>query len=280
MKRSLWNSVTVSVTGSSHRENGQPCQDSSAISTVRHKRQDSLIAVCSDGAGSASHAEEGSRTACEAGIAQAKAFVESHGLDAVSHAVVLDWCVQIRQALEARAFELEAKLGDLHCTFLLAILGHESSVFVQIGDGAMVIDGGEGFEAIFWPQAGEFAGMTNFITSPDLESCVNFQRVDQCVKEFAAFTDGLERLALAFHNKTVHSPFFSPMFEKLESMNDVAEYQEGLRKFLGSKTITERTDDDTTLVLAIRRSRDSLWGRLQKHLSVVSRNSCAPRETP
>ncbi len=65
-------------------------------------------------------------------------------------------------------------------------------------------------------------------------------------------TDGLERIALKFDSQTPHTPFFDPLFRALRSTADVENMNEGLRGFLGSNSVQLRSDDDKTLILAIR----------------------------
>ncbi|MGE5150850.1 MAG: protein phosphatase 2C domain-containing protein, partial [Rhodospirillaceae bacterium] len=142
------------------------------------------------------------------------------------------------------------------CTLLAAVVGDQSAVFVQIGDGAMVISSGTGWRHVFWPQHGEFANTTNFVTSERAVPELEFVRVDEAVQEIAIFTDGIENLVLQKAGKTAHAPFFDSMFppvrKSLASGVD-AELSRALDKYLSSPTINNRTDDDKTLILASRR---------------------------
>ena len=49
---------------------------------------------------------------------------------------------------------------------------------------------------VFWPQHGEFANQTNFITQDNALEVLEFELEDRCVDEIAIFTDGIERLVL------------------------------------------------------------------------------------
>ena len=67
------------------------------------------------------------------------------------------------------------------------------------------------------------------------------------------FTDGLQRLALDFAGHTPHHGFFGPLFEQLRAVNDSESLVEPFRCFLDSDRVNQRTDDDKTLVLAVRK---------------------------
>ena len=70
------------------------------------------------------------------------------------------------------------------------------------------------------------------------------------IKNLAAFSDGLQNLALINTTYEPFEPFFSPLFEFLSGNSDRAQMEEKLGVFLGSEKICGRTDDDKTLLLA------------------------------
>ena len=72
------------------------------------------------------------------------------------------------------------------------------------------------------------------------------------------FTDGIERLVLDLQEKSAHAPFFRTLFGWLVKMQpaqvgEEISKSEVLDRYLGSKSINDRTDDDKTLILASRR---------------------------
>src|SRR5207253_127084 len=108
-------------------------------------------------------------------------------------------------------------------------------------------------KTVFWPQSGEYANTTFFLTGQDFEERLAFCVLAQKVEELALFTDGLQPLALHYASRSVHAPFFDPMFKRLHSAPDVTSLEGPLQEFLRSKAVNERTDDDKTLILATRR---------------------------
>jgi hypothetical protein len=59
-------------------------------------------------------------------------------------------------------------------------------------------------------------------------------------------------LALRFDIQTPHGPFFDPLFRALKGAKDLASLNDGLKQFLASESMQNRSDDDKTLILASR----------------------------
>lgn len=162
----------------------------------------------------------------------------------------------ISAAIDSVARERGLNKRDFAATLLMAIVGDEYAVFAQLGDGAIVIDSVEGYSPVFWPQSGEYANTTYFVTDKTAIHHLAFKTIEQPVNEIAVFTDGIQGLALQYEIKSAHQPFFKPLFsslqqvpvEALSSMND------HLAAFLNSERVNERTTDDKTLILACRQS--------------------------
>ena len=94
---------------------------------------------------------------------------------------------------------------------------------------------------------------TYFVTD-DPEPNLHFISIDGEFSEVAVFSDGIERLALDFLNKSAFDGFFDPMFAPLAKLAPGRDRRlsASLRQYLDSPRITERTDDDKSLVLARR----------------------------
>ncbi len=83
---------------------------------------------------------------------------------------------------------------------------------MQIGDGGVVVDFGHGLQLPLTPMVGEYANMTHFITDEDAVSRLETFTSTERVHKVAAFTDGIQRLAL---NMLDNSPctFLYPVFQ-------------------------------------------------------------------
>jgi hypothetical protein len=81
-------------------------------------------------------------------------------------------------------------------------------------------------------------------------------RSDQPIDGVALFSDGIERLVLDFANHTAPAPFFDTMMKPLASSAIMGRDQKlctSLKRYLDGERVNERTDDDKSLILALRR---------------------------
>lgn len=145
---------------------------------------------------------------------------------------------------------------DFASTFVGAVVGENASAFFQVGDGGMVVkaEGEEGYQPVFWPQSGQYANETYFVT--DREVRLQFAARTGGIDEIALFSDGLQRLVLTVRQRAAYAPFFHDLFGQLRRKAKREGLSKplsgGLARFLGSGRINARTDDDKTLVLATR----------------------------
>jgi len=251
-----WAVIGASVVGSSHSQSSDPCQDNCFYHvTVDATGASYLVALAADGAGSAKFGEVGSEIACETGGQTLLAAIEESGEGAFSPSLASSVLDAVRAKIESAALEREAATRDLACTLLGAIVGPTRATYFQIGDGAIVARHDGALSPVFWPESGEYANMTYFVTDANAAEHLRCETHDT-TDEVALFTDGLQRLALVFATQTAHEPFFQPMFKVLRASSDdqTDELCTALRRFLGSDAINERTDDDKTLILATRMS--------------------------
>ena len=244
----MWKLVYGSVRGTSHVVSGQPCQDYCTGSVIGS----SVAAVCSDGAGSAELSHLGSKTAVES-FRQ----VVAHSESAPERAAIEAWVDAARERVLEEAAAQGTVPRQLACTLLAAIVGDGWAVFAQIGDGAIVFNGDEGYELAFWPDTGEYANTTRFLTDDDYREHLRIEIVARRVRELAVMTDGLQMLALDFKGVRVHNRFFEPLFRTVRNNPNEEALQTSLLEFMDSKRVNERTDDDKTLFLAVRINPDA-----------------------
>jgi hypothetical protein len=247
-----WKLLCGSVVGTSHKCLGESCQDY-AHAVIVGKESPCLVAACSDGAGSASHAGLGSKVACLTFIRMVSQDLrDGRQVAGIDAGQVFDWYSRVRGQLSLEAAWRGLEIRDFACTLLTAIVAEKGTAFAQIGDGAIVFRDGQNYCTAFWPQTGEYASTTFFLTGPGYEDRVEFRSLTGCVDELALLTDGIQPLALHYASRTVHADFFAPMFDALRRSADPESLESPLRQFLGSKPVTDRTDDDKTLILATR----------------------------
>lgn len=258
MAASPWRIAMASSVGTAHLAAAQPCQDAHFhLETTDAEGRPVLVLAAADGAGSAERAEMGAALACDTFGRLVVAYLEQGGrIGAIGRPLAERWIAGILYRLELQTRQTGAALGDYACTLLAAVVGANGAAVLQIGDGAMVVSNGEGWRHVFWPQHGEFANTTTFITSERAVQAMDFAVRDAPVDEIALFTDGLESLVLHRASRTVHGPFFDSMFasvRKSAASGVDAELSRALGDYLSSPRINERTDDDKTLILASRK---------------------------
>jgi hypothetical protein len=123
----------------------------------------------------------------------------------------------------------------------------------------VVSDGGNGWSWVFWPQRGEYANTTFFLTDDDAIERFQVEALPGAISDIALMSDGLEPLALYYASKTVHEPFFNGMFRPLlqsDGIKEISHLSESLQQFLSSDQVGSRTDDDVSIILATRRNQD------------------------
>lgn len=244
-----WSAIGESVTGTAHRSRGTPCQD--AFRYLHFGPDGDWFAVAvADGAGSATHADAGATVACDelvrrVGLVPPDTLMTPEGITALF--------TDVRGTLLAEAGRLGVPIREVACTAILVILGPASTVCAQIGDGAIVLGAAGGYRVAYWPEPAEYANVTDFLTDAHFTDTLRVQVIGGPVNEVAACTDGLQRLALDFAAKIPHAAFFEPLFDALRTATDSESLVEPFRDFLDSPRVNARTDDDKTLVVAVRR---------------------------
>lgn len=232
---------------------GTPCQDSCWAQIDQLVDKEPLLSIfVSDGAGSAAKGGEGAELAIEAAAALIAKKLKQ-GEFGLSDALATEIVIAVRECIYAAADAAGLKARDFACTFLGLLSTSNGTLVLQVGDGAVVVDCGAGLEVAVVPMSGEYANMPHFVTDEDAVTVLTTKEYPERALKVAAFTDGIQRIALNLATNTPHEPFFAPFFNgmALASAEQEEELQRLLVKFLGSKPVNERTDDDKTLALAL-----------------------------
>jgi len=247
-----WRVVAASVAGSRHERAGQPCQDAHLW---RRLPDGVLVGAIADGAGSAVHAELGSATAVAAAVESVSRSVANNpppeGDDDGWKALLSDALRAALAAVEKEAETRQVPSRDLATTLIVLVALRSLVGAAQIGDGAALVRSEDGnLIALSRPASGEHINETTFLVSPDAIDTAQVNLWRGHASGVAAFSDGLQMLALNMADKTPHPPFFSPLFRFVASITDADGAENQLKTFLRSSRIAQRTDDDLTLMLA------------------------------
>jgi serine/threonine protein phosphatase PrpC len=172
--------------------------------------------------------------------------------ETITEEIITTWIEDIRLAIANEAASNELTPRDFACTLVGAVISQNLAVFFQIGDGAIVVRKNNIWGVVFWPEPGQYANMTYFLTDDDALSRLRICSVKTDIGEVALMSDGLQRLALIFDKQSPHPPFFDQMFLTLRRTptENLDNLQFQLNNFLSSDLVNERTDDDKTLILA------------------------------
>ncbi len=237
--------------GTSHLASETPCQD--RCRTTTFGGGSIVVAVLSDGAGSAAHAEDGADAVCDALLDEIAAALEREpDLAAIDDDAVREWFTAARARLAALAAASGTDVREYSATALVCVAGDAHTICAQVGDGGIVVRDGGAPEVALWPAGGEYANQTFFVTDEDVRERVETRRFAR-VDDVAVFSDGLTRLALAQATRTAFAPFFDPL---VATVRTSALTEDGLRAeliaYLGSEAVNARTDDDKALAVACR----------------------------
>ena len=246
----MWKAVGTSVAGTSHVELNVPCQDYSAYERVMIGSVPAFIIAIADGAGSARLSHVGAQEAVGHLLRIIPLGLRS--VVDVNEYVAREWLNDTRAHLQEVSSRESCELRELGSTILVSILTDLASFFIQIGDGAWIIERNGEYDVATWPSDGEYVNETTFLTSANWADSIKYEVVAGALSAVAGLTDGLQRLALQFDSRSVHTPFFDPLFQVLRAADDESSLISPLKEFLSSDRVAERTDDDKTLVLACR----------------------------
>lgn len=254
--RNDWRYVYASVPGVSHRASGVECQDAGAAQLWPTPDGDWVLALAAaDGAGSASAARTGAELTCRVFLDECAAWL-AQATDADWTRATAELLLQrVQTVLQQQAASENLPVREFACTLLGAVLTADRALFMQIGDGAIVIGDGDSYQTVFWPQAGEYANETWFITDSNAAARLEFAMLTEPILEIAVITDGLQPLALHYQSRQAHTPFFRPLFQRLRTAPEPgcpADLMDALERFLDTPHLNQRTHDDKTLILASR----------------------------
>jgi hypothetical protein len=155
--------------------------------------------------------------------------------------------------LESLAEIEEQPLRAYAATLILAVATADRLVVAQLGDGAVVA--GESPDELFLvnrAQRGEYANETYFLTQEDALEQVQVSVNEKAVNLLAVMSDGLTRLAMQLPAQEPYLPFFQPLLTFAAHANEEEQAAGHLVEFLTSERVCDRTDDDKSLVLAVR----------------------------
>lgn len=243
-----WAVTGAKQAGTSHLRRGEGCDDAFAVAQA----DGFLVLVAADGAGSARFGAEGSafasRVAAELAAATLRERPSEDPLELV-RGVFRGTIESLVTMVEERWDEApELRPADFHTTLLLALLTDDFLAVGNIGDGWAVVRDRQGrVRAVAAPAKSERSNETFFLTSSGcVEDAVYEVLPAADLDAVALLTDGSAWYAVDLDARTPRGALFDELFAFAGKPED------HLARFLSSERVVRWTDDDTTLVLAVR----------------------------
>jgi serine/threonine protein phosphatase PrpC len=251
MSLSRWHVAAASVRGTSHEHSSRPCQDAHFWRVLPN---DGLVVAVADGAGSALQGQIGAAIAASTAATTLCARLSKSPWPreyAGWKACFTMAATGAQDAVDAEATARQVAQRQLATTLILAAATADQVAVMQIGDGAVVVEDNDGkVISLTMPVNGEYANETTFLIAPDALSSAQIRVWPGKLSSLAAFTDGLQRLALTMPSGAPYVPFFTPLFRFVAAEPNAKKAHEQITAFLRSERVTDRTDDDLTLVVA------------------------------
>jgi hypothetical protein len=251
--------VGASVRGPAHEATGQLCQDFFAIEAGK----DWVVAVVSDGAGSAVRALDGARIVSEELRRALVDYLKENSRSDVLAAnmrsgfegIVIGGIERARQCCLDRA-DAGQKLRSFHATIVGTVVLNTAAVLFHLGDGGasahrMTPIGLEtiGFSA---PENGEYINETFFFTLDDWREHLRFTEIPNPVDSVWLMTDGAYELMVRPKERQLRV-MTEREIDRLVFDEGGANKGDVISAILSSPQATARNDDDKTLVVVRRK---------------------------
>jgi hypothetical protein len=244
----LWAVVGASVPGRSHVVEHAPGQDACHGEVLP---DGTMIIAVADGGGHARFGSEGAGMAVDVAVAHVRDLLLGDEKLPSPAGIITGAFDAARAALERQARVIlgdPGQIGEWATTLTLAVSRPHAFWVGQRGNGAAIARrDGELFVAAY-PQAP--SDETFLLTDPDGHLLIDVEMHDP-VDAFAMITDAL--LPLALERPTdPREPFFDPLYAFTAASADPLAAREHLRAFLRSDRVDAVTDDDRTIVIALK----------------------------
>ncbi len=242
------NVLSTSIRGALHKSLGLPCQDYSCSRTLKNK----LVAVVSDGAGSAKYSKIGAKIVCDtlcdllinSDLKTIRGDVEN-AINIARKKLLFHRCNSGKD---------NAGLINFSATLVGVFYHNNKGVFFHIGDGAGIAfkNGDYGNFIISEPENGAFSCETYFYTMDDWKDCLRFTEFENA-NRILLMTDGVTGFAFSGDFYKIHRNFLIPVVEYLENEPRKTYAKEALQNTLNNTRAQRINADDKTI----------LWAKLQ-----------------
>ncbi len=232
--------VAASVAGLLHSNNNIPCQDYYQYAQGRN-----LVAIVSDGAGSAKYGKIGAKALCQTLCDLLKNADFNQIEDHIIRAIKI-----VREKLTLHRFNKskdELGLSPFAATLVGVVYKNNQGIFFHIGDGAALsLHENNDFRASR-PENGSFSCETFFFTQQAWRENLRFTRIAKA-KSILLMSDGLTSFAFQPDFLDIERKFIQPINDFLLSEKSIAKATKALSNTLNTPRAQKLNSDDKTLV--------------------------------
>lgn len=233
--------LAASVIGQYHKNKNIPCQDSFKYL----KRNGKVVAVVSDGAGSAKYGKIGAKivcdTVCDILISASMKDIKQKIIDAINVA---------REKLMLHRFNKHKSQEEI-INFAATVVGvfyyKNKGVFFHIGDGAAIAFLNDNNTVISQPENGVFSCETYFYTMDDWKDCLRFTNFEK-TKSLMLMTDGVTGFAFKNDFEDIETGFVNPINNFLHTENNKQKALRALNNTLSNPKAQKLNSDDKTFL--------------------------------
>jgi hypothetical protein len=255
-----WIIANASVIGPGHQKTNTPCQDASVIQVGESGEW--VAVVVSDGAGTASHSQEGSSFIAgffATSLISLSVELASRAPGQWINDYVIERILEARHSLRAKAASDD--ISKYHCTLVACLLGPSGGFAIHIGDGAIFggnaahqqLTGETQLNSNFFisaPDNGEYTNETYFVTEGNWIKNLRITPMPKLDWIYAC-TDGGTALSM-IADKEPKEGFIVPVLNEILKKNSTAERNTVLTSILADPQADKVTGDDKTIAIACR----------------------------
>ena len=165
-ERTTWGWVGALSTGTGHLATGESCQDFGAcVEFSRPNGEAVLLAIVSDGAGSAPLGRVGARIACLSLAREIGKHLRNHQYSTIDTDLARRWLSVVQSDVQKVAERAGMPLRAYAATLVSAMIYDDAATVLQVGDGGCALRASNGaWHVPVWPMHGEYASSTYFVT--------------------------------------------------------------------------------------------------------------------
>lgn len=242
MKQKTLHTIAACVRGALHKAKDLPCQDSFGCKSTGNK----VVAIVSDGAGSAKYGKIGAKIVCETLCDVLLKSNLKNVQDNIKKAIntAREKLIYHRYNKSKSAEELV----NFSATVVGAFYHNGKGVLFHIGDGAGIVFASKEYDnlIISEPENGAYSCETFFYTMSDWEDCLRFTPFEN-INRLILMTDGVTGFVFG-EDFSIRQNFLIPIVEYLENEKNSKRALKALQNTLNDRKAQRINPDDKTML--------------------------------